>query len=313
MAVGGRLQRLLEVWLLQHLQALVGALGRLWRTPVAAAMTAGVIGISLALPAGFMLLLGNLERSLGGWEGGVRISVFLEQGTGAESYRRVHESLRGLELVEEARLITPEQARAEFEQLSGFSEALALLEENPLPPVVELKPVAGAQARQLDGLLQRLEARPEVASARMDREWLQRLQAMMALAERGVQVVALLLALAVLLVVGNTIRLAIENRRDEIIIQKLIGASNGFVRRPFLYEGLWYGLLGSLLAWLLVQLGRWALAGPAERLAGLYQRGISLQGLDFSQSLLLLLAGVLLGLLGSWIAVGRHLSAIEPH
>lgn len=307
------MQRLLEVWAAQHLRALIGALGRLWRDPVPSMMTAGVIAISLALPTAFMLLLGNVDQAVGRWDGGVRLSLFLQIDAPAEGYRRLATELEGHPQVAETRIITPEQARAEFEQTTGFQEAMELLGENPLPPVVVVRPRTGLAPAVVDALVGELRQRPLVEEVRLDREWLQRLYAFMRLAERGVQVIAVLLAVAVLLVVGNTIRLAIENRRDEIQITKLIGATDGFVRRPFLYEGLWYGLLGSLLAWLLLGLGHWLLSAPAEHLAGLYDSGLQLRGLAFSQGLLLLVTGVCLGLLGSWIAVGRHLSAIEPH
>ena len=129
---------------------------------------------------------------------------------------------------------------------------------------------------------------------------------------RGILLISVLLGLAVLLVIGNTIRLEIQNRREEILVTKLIGATNAFVRRPFLYSGIWYGILGALIAWALVQAGFWLLAGPVSHLAGLYQSAFRLQTLPMSLLNLLLGGGITLGLLGSWLAVGRHLDAIEP-
>jgi cell division transport system permease protein len=134
----------------------------------------------------------------------------------------------------------------------------------------------------------------------------------MDMGRRGILVVGTLLGLAVLLIVGNTIRLDIQNRREEIEVSKLIGGTDAFIRRPFLYTGLWYGLLGALLAWILVGLGFWLVDEPARRLAGLYDSSFLLSGLSWQGTGILLLTGIALGLAGSWLAVGRHLSVIEP-
>ena len=135
---------------------------------------------------------------------------------------------------------------------------------------------------------------------------------MLDIARRGILLIGSLLALAVLLVIGNTIRLEIQNRREEILVTKLIGATNAFVRRPFLYSGIWYGTLGGLIAWLLVETGFWLLAGPVAHLAGLYHSGFSLDTRALQLLWTLISGGLFLGLLGSWLAVGRHLDAIEP-
>jgi len=153
---------------------------------------------------------------------------------------------------------------------------------------------------------------PETELAQLDLEWVQRLAAILDIAQRVILIISCLLALAVLLVIGNTIRLEIQNRRDEIVVTKLIGATNGFVRRPFLYSGIWYGALGALIAWAVVATGFWLLAEPATRLAGLYQSDFMLETHPLLLLPVLLGGGVLLGLLGSWLAVGRHLSEIEP-
>lgn len=300
------------IWAGQHLRALVVSLGRLWRSPLPAMMTAAVLGIALALPGGFLLLLDNAARLGGDWDGGTRVSLFLRDDLPASEHTRLAQKLRADAGVQAVTLITPEAALAEFRELSGFADALELLGGNPLPAVLEVRPLGELAPAQLEPMLQRWRALPEVAQLRLDREWLQRLQAMMQLAERGVWVIAALLGLAVILVIGNTIRLAIENRRDEIVITKLIGATDRFIRRPFLYEGCWYGVIGAVLAVLLIEIGRLLLAGPAAELAGLYGGLFSLQGLGLNGVGLLLASGAGLGWFGSWLAVGRHLSAIEP-
>lgn len=212
-----------------------------------------------------------------------------------------------------AKLISREAALKEFQELSGFRAALKALVENPLPTVIVVQP--GPQwitDDRAQNLLEKLARRPEVEAAQFDLQWVKRLQAIMAIVERGVLVLALFLSLAVLLIVGNTIRLGILNRREEIEISKLFGATNAFIRRPFLYTGFWYGLLGGVIAWFLVSGSFELLRGPVQGLAELYAGGFTLSGLGFEATLILLGSGALLGLFGSWVAVGRHLGEIEP-
>ena len=143
-------------------------------------------------------------------------------------------------------------------------------------------------------------------------QWVRRLYAIMNIVERGVQILGFLLALAVLLVVGNTIRLAIQNRRKEIVVMKLIGGTDAFIRRPFLYTGFWYGLFGGIIAWLLVSFTMLSISNPIEKLTTLYQNQFELNNISFQTTLMLLIISILLGLAGSWFAVGRHLREIEP-
>lgn len=311
-AGGGRRRRPLNAWAEQHARALIGALGRLREQRTANLMTAAVIGIALALPAAFLLLLDNLERVTGDWEGGTRASLFLERELDAERQTEVARQVRAVDGITRVELIPPDAALAEFRTHSGMREALELLEANPLPPVLVVEPAAALGPDAVEDLMARLAELPAVEEIRLDREWLRRLHALMALAERATGVITGLLGLTVVLVVGNTIRLDIENRREEIVITKLIGGTDAFVRRPFLYAGLWYGVGGGLLACTLVEGGRWLLDGPADELARLYGSGFQLRGLGLSGALTLLACGAALGLLGSWVAVGRHLSAIEP-
>ncbi len=302
----------LRAWAADHLRACVSALGRLSRSRLASGMTAAVLGIALALPSAFLLLLQNLEASTDGWERGARISLFLQDSLEEARYRALAAEFAEHDEIRETRVVTPDEALDEFQALGGTEVALDLLDENPLPPLIIVTPVPDLSAQELEQLTLGLGEHADVEQARLDLEWVQRLHAIMDLVRRGIWLVAALLAMTVILVVGNTIRLAIENRREEIVIAKLIGATNAFIRRPFLYEGAWYGLGGGLLAALLVELGRAALTGPVRQLSALYDAEGLLRGLGFSGVGLVLLCGVLLGLLGSWLAVGRHLAAIEP-
>lgn len=276
-------------------------------------MTTAVIGIALALPSGLHVVLKNAQQLSGGWDGAAQISLFLNRSVGDDEAERLAKQIQKLPQVAGVTYISRREALLEFQRLSGFGDALQALKDNPLPSVLVIRPASEASTPEAtEALLQRLGAYPPVDLAQLDMQWVKRLYVIMELVRRGVVVLAILLALAVLLVVGNTIRLAIHNRRDEIVVMKLIGGTDGFIRRPFLYTGFWYGLFGGLIAWVLVTLSLSILSDPVERLAGLYQSRFELSGLDLASAIMLLATSILLGLAGSWLAVGRHLRDIEP-
>ncbi len=297
-----------------HAQAFIATLGQLSRRPFATFMTVAVIGIALALPAGLYVLLNNAQRMISGWEGSNQISLFLKTEINEARAQQLAGQLRRRPEIASIDYISRDNAMEEFRRLSGFGEALGALNENPLPSVlvVHLNKDVTEPAR-IEQLLEELRKRSEVDIAQLDMQWVKRLYALMAMVQRGVLVLASLLGLAVLLVVGNTIRLAIQSRRDEIVITKLIGATDAFIRRPFLYSGAWYGLGGGILALLLVQLSLAILGQPVHNLALLYDSSFALYGPDVATTAVLLGSGALLGLSGSWLAVGRHLKDIEPN
>jgi len=305
--------QLLRNYFVRHVQVALNSLGRLYRSPLASLMTAAVIGIALALPSGLYLLTGNLQRLSTQWDGSASFSVFLHKTVSLQQTQALQNRLQQWPEIDSLQLITPDQALSEFRELSGFGEALDALDENPLPFVITIKPArTQADAESAALLLEKLRTFPEVELAQLDLQWVKRFNAIVDIVRRSIWVMAALLGLAVLLITGNTIRLEIQNRRDEIEITKLIGATNGFIRRPFLYSGFWYGIMGAVVAGLLVELAFLQLHSPVRQLAGLYQSGFSLQTLSLFESLTLLVAGTSLGLLGAWLAVGRHLAAIEP-
>ncbi len=293
-----------------HLRVMLATLGKLSREPVNTLLIAAVIGITLALPAGLHVLVQNLSAVSYSWEGSLQASLFLKDSVTEARGRQLTQELG--RRASKVQYISREQSLAEFRALSGFGEALDLLQDNPLPAVIVITPKASQTPQQVDQWLEELNKLPEVELAKMDQKWLQRLYAILDIVQRSVLMIAALLGLAVIVTVGNTIRLDIENRRDEIVVMKLIGAPDGFIRRPFLYTGFWYGLAGGLIAWIFVQGALLALAGPARQLAGLYQSSFALSGLSFGASLLVLGGGLLLGVAGSAWTVSRHLDRIEP-
>jgi len=300
-------------YLLRHAQVFFYSLGQLWRAPFSMLMTAAVIGIALALPAGLHVVLKNVELISGGWDGAAKLSVFLKTSVSDDQARQLGKRVRSLPQVAEVEVISRKQALNEFKQESGFGEALDALDDNPLPAVLIITPrLQNNDVAAIQTLATRLKQEPGVEFTQLDRQWLQRLYGIMHIIGRGVLILGVALALAVVLVVGNTIRLAIQNRRQEIVVVKLIGGTDAFIRRPFLYTGFWYGLFGGIIALILVELALWTINGPVENLAGLYASRFYLHNLDSGTIFTLLLLSVSLGLAGSWLAVGRHLREIEP-
>lgn len=300
-------------WLLRHAQMSLSSLGRLSRNPISTAMTAAVIGIALALPSGLHLLVDNVSELSSTWDGSASISLFLGEGVSDENADNVRRQVALRADVAETRLINRDQALDEFRRLSGFGEAIELLDHNPLPAVVLVRPqdsIRGADA--VAALAQELQSYREIELAQVDLQWVERLGAITGTIERAVFILAILLAGAVLLIVGNTIRLDIQNRHSEIEIVKLVGGTDAFIRRPFLYEGVWYGLLGAAIGLLLVLSSLFLLDGPVQRLAGLYESDFALAVVDPVSLLGVLFGGPLLGLAGAWLAVGRHLAQIQP-
>ncbi|MBV8062455.1 MAG: cell division protein FtsX [Nevskia sp.] len=295
-----------------HVRAIRATLAALLRRPVGTLLTAFVIGITLALPAGLHTMVANLGHAGESVQGSLRASLFLKDEVGADRGRELARELANRPGVSGAHYISREQALEEFRSYSGFGEALDILQDNPLPATIVVTPDAKQPQARVEALLNELGGLPEVAQAKLDQQWLQRLYAILALVQRAVLIIAAALALAVLIVVGNTIRLDIENRRDEIEVMKLIGAPGSYIRRPFLYTGLWYGLTGGILACLLVEAGVLSLVEPARRLAGLYDSQSALQGLSFDAGLAVFAAGLGLGWLGAFWSVSRHLRHIEP-
>jgi cell division transport system permease protein len=295
-----------------HRLSAADSMHRVLDNPVSSIMTWLVIGIALALPMGLDVSLDNVNQLSANWDSPAQISLFLQDGVSADRGRELQAELAARPDVGETRFVSREEALEEFRALSGFADVLASLENNPLPDLILISPVDGSAQAAAAQLRAELQVYPDVAQAVLDMEWLQRLDSLMRLGRRLVLAVAGLLVVGVLLILGNTIRLAIESRREEIVIIKLVGGSNAFVRRPFLYTGLWYGVGGGFFAALLVAASLWFLREPVGELALLYQSDFRLRGLGVMGGLNLIVLGGLLGLAGAWLAVARHLVEIQP-
>jgi cell division transport system permease protein len=303
----------IDAWFVRHAQTLIGSLGRIAEQPLATAMTATVIAVALALPLLLNVCLQNVRSATAGWNQALDVTVYLDKKAGAGRAQALAKQWRTRPDVAGIRVILADEALTQFRVSSGFGQALDALTENPLPDALVVTPSPAAANPQAMGALEKaLAASPDVQTVEVDTAWVERLQALLQVLHRVVILTGLLLGLGVLLVVGNTIRLDILNRRTEIEVMKLVGATDGFTRRPFLYTGAWYGLTGGVAAILLVAVALRLLRGPVERLAGLYGSTFTLHGMGFVADVVVLAVAVALGWGGSWLAATRHIRQIEP-
>jgi cell division transport system permease protein len=302
-----------KAWAIRHMQTLVGSLGRLMQQQLATVLTILVIGVALALPACVHLLVANAQAASGNWSRAVDLTVFLKRPTSPEEAQRVAERIRQRRDVAEVELILADAALKEFRRESGFGSAIDALNQNPLPHTLVVRPTAAYTTEaSITSLAADIRTLPSVDLVQLDTAWVSRLNAILDALRRSLLLAAAVLGIGVMVIVGNTIRLDIQNRRDEIEVAKLVGASDAFVRRPFLYNGVWYGLGGALIAWVIAFVTVAALRQPINRIAVLYGSDFQPTALDAQASGLLLLAGVFLGWLGSYVAATRHLRRIEP-
>ena len=300
-------------WLERHLQTFVGSLGRLWQQPFATLLTILVIGIALALPACLHVLVQNVRAASGGWSNALDVSVYMKPSASLEDAKSARKRIGQRRDVESVTLVEADAALEEFRKSSGFGDALGALEDNPLPHALVVRPAEGfREPSQVETLTAELGKLEGVDLVQLDTAWVSRFNAILDVVRRVVLLAAGLFALGILVIVGNTIRLDIENRRDEIEVTKLVGGSDAFVRRPFLYSGLWYGLGGGLIAWLVVTVVITVLGEPVQRIAGLYGSSFPLSSLGAEGAGILLGGGIALGWLGSFIAATRQLRGIEP-
>ncbi|QGZ28821.1 permease-like cell division protein FtsX [Stutzerimonas stutzeri] len=302
---------LFHAWLESHRASVIDSVGRLIRQPIGSFFTCLVMAVALSLPMGLALLLDNVERLGGSWQRAAQISLFMRLDVDAQQGQTLREQIQAMPDVSEVSWISREQALEEFQQLSGLGEALRELPDNPLPGVILVTPNE-VDRDNLEALRQRLAALPGVEQAQLDLLWVERLTAILKLGDRFVFGLSLLLIATLLLVIGNTIRLHIENRRTEIEVVKLVGGTDGYVRRPFLYMGALYGLGAGLIAWLLLAYGLGWLNEAVVGLAGLYGSDFGLAGVPVEDGLSLVLGALLLGYIGAWLAVARHLSELAP-
>lgn len=301
----------LRAWGRHHRAMALDSLFRLVRYPLGNLLTMLAIAIALVLPAALWLTLDSAKLLDAELDESASLTVYLDMGIDAAQAARIEEAVSADGGVAQTRMISPEQGMADFQQSLGIDDTLAGLDDNPLPTSIVISPQDVEPAAMAE-LAERLEGVTGIDEVRVDLAWVERLRHLAALGRRVALALGVLFGFGVLLVVGNTIRLAVESRRREIEVVMLIGATHAFVRRPFLYSGAWYGAGGGLLALGLLALGNHWLSLPVAALAASYGASFTLPQLDVTGSTILLSCSILLGWLGAWLAVTRHLSSIRP-
>jgi cell division transport system permease protein len=277
-------------------------------------MTVLVLGIAMFLPLGLYITLNNLDGVDLRQDEWSAVTVFFQPGIDQEQVQRVADELTQRFNPDALTLTSPEQGMADFRAASGFGQSLDMLDENPLPWVMQVSPQGGSSEdieSRVAALMAYLETVDAVELAQFDYKWLQRLGRLMLLGEAAVTVLVLLFGLAVVVVVANTIRLDVASHAEEIEILALVGAGNAFVRQPFLYTGLWYGLMGGALAVGLLALTMFYLGRPLGLLLETYGTVFDMRGLDGTRILWVLAGGALMGWLGAWISVQRYLRILR--
>ncbi|MEC9374927.1 MAG: permease-like cell division protein FtsX [Pseudomonadota bacterium] len=299
-------------WMKLHKENCLQALFDLGKQPFNTSLTIVVIAVALALPTSLNILIQNGQNLSGGWEGMRDFSIYLKVGQKIEVAKNLAVELRQIDLIGSVELKTSDDALEEFRDSSGLNDVIDALNNNPLPHTLVIRPKNSTSLEYMESLAEELTSRQEIDIVKLDSQWLERLNAILDFLKRSMGITAAMLLLAVIIIISNTIRLEIQNRSDKIEILKLLGASNGFVRRPFLYIGFWYGAIGSLTSLIFLLAGGFLLSQPLEKIIGLYESQLQLLGLDKWAVLTLIGGGVIAGWGGAYTAVNRHLHKIEP-
>lgn len=296
-----------------HLRSLLTSLGQMVQAPWGHFATAMVIALALALPFGGNLLLQNVKQLSHQLDAPGQITLYLQPGTPDATIQQMIQTLKTDPDIQTVDFISAAQGLSDFAKYTGFQDTLSQFTDNPIPPVITLLPTAAMlnDDTSLQPLLVRMQQLPNVMQAQLDLTWLKRLNAWIAVGERLILILAVMFTLGILFIIGNTIRLATQERKEEIFVMKLLGATDGFIRRPFLYLGSLYGCIGSIIAWILLGLMILFLQNPASHVASLYGSQVTLEGLTLQGSLTLILGGSLLGWLAAWFSTNRFIRQID--
>jgi cell division transport system permease protein len=304
----------IQSYFYSHHLAFSSATSRISSLPFQSLSISLVVAIALSLPAGFYVAVTNLQKIVNVTDSSNTITVFLKTTATQPQIELLKEKVSLDEGIEVIKYISSQQGLDEFRAESGFGDILKMLDENPLPPVFLIEPDKDIQnnSELIKKLVTRLKKEHLIENIQIDMMWLKRLQAILLVSERLSFMLGVILAFGVLLIISNAVALSLDSKSEEVIVIKLVGGTNAYVRRPFLYTGLCYGSFGGILSWIFIAIAVYWLSIPIEKLSALYQSSIELEGLGFFGLISLISIGVSLGLLGAWLAVTRQLSAIEP-
>ncbi len=301
----------LRTYIAHHRHALLHGFRQLTKNPFASLLTIAVLSITLVLPTGLLVILGNAQQYTQVWQTGTNVSVYMQPQATNTQVSFTRQALQKVNNIKTINYVSPNEGLANFAKQSGLNDIIKTLGANPLPGLFSIKPNDQSPAA-INILVSQLQALPNVDAVKLDMQWVKRLNAIITLLEHFTYGLVVLLGLSVLLIIGNTIRMAVQSYHHEIEVIKLVGGSNHFTRRPFLYSGAFYGLASGIFAAVILDFFLLWLQNPLNKLTALYGTHVNLEGLDFSQTCLLLLCGLALGYLGSWLVVDRHLKRINP-
>lgn len=311
--LGIRLQDQFQAYLLNHAHGLFSSLGRLSRSPFSSVLTVLVLAVAIALAGCFYIVVANIQQLTGNLQASNQMSLFLRDNISDAAGQKLADQLRQNVNVEGIKFITKQQAMDEFKAHSGFGDALKALDSNPLPSVIQVLPKNTLQgSAEIEQLMSEFKQLQQVDFVQVDMQWVERVQTIMLIASRGVTVVSILLGFAVTFITGNTIRLELQNRQDEVFISKLVGATEAFIQRPFLYTGFWLGFIAGFLAWLIITIMLLILETPVEKLSTLYNGSFELLFLSFSEFILMIMIAAILAVIGSWAVLHHQLRQIKP-
>lgn len=293
-----------KTYFVRHCQAAVHSLGQISRAPMASLMTCLVIGITLALPTALFVALKNFSFIGNHLQQSTQMTLYLKIGSKETDAIALKKQIEKNNTHISVKIISPATGLKEIQHDVNFAGAFSQLPENPLPWSLIITPQSNDQ---LESLAESLRDIPQIDSIQMDETWVKRLSAMMLLAQRIAYALIIFLGAAVFLIINNVIRSATQQNQKEIELIKLIGGTSAFIRRPFLYAGMLYGLLGGIVCWQIIDILLLLLKNPTTHLAELYQSAFQLQGIGLNNTLILLGFSMTLGLLASWFAVATHL------
>jgi cell division transport system permease protein len=301
-----------KAWLNQHWQTIAATAGKLAANPLNMLLNSLVIGVALALPVGGYIALDTLRDLAGGFSSETQLSVFLDLDTPRSETTEIQARLRKLPAVASVRFIPREQALARLKETEGIADVVASLGFNPLPDAYLISAKESGD-ESLARLAAEIKAIPKVGQVQADSAWAKRMDALLRLGRLGVLILAALLAAALVAVTFNTIRLQILTQRDEIEVAKFIGATNGFIRRPFFYLGAMQGALGGIAGCLIAFAGTWLVNRPLREFSQLYGSEFHLRLLSAPETLGVIGAAAVLGWAGAYLSVSKHLWQIEPN
>ena len=299
-------------WVHHHREAAAMSVEKLFREPISNMFTVLVIAIALALPTFGLALASAVNQEVNRLDAPPQLSVLTEANLTLEDAKQLAKKIERQPGVASVKVIDRDTALTEFIEATGLDALSSRLNSNPLPHTLWLYPASNIRSAGLAQLSQDLKALPGIAEVILDSRWLERLEALIALARSIALALGVAMALGVVLTLGNTLRLGIESRREEIVVIKLIGGGNAFARRPFLYTGALMGALGGLVSGLLIFITFKMLNAPISQLFELYDRSAAVSVFGFGDLVLLVVVGSVLGWISACYSVQLHLARIEP-